>query len=266
MPTAAGLTYSEHGGGARAAGHPPLVLIHGAGGNRLFWPPALRRLEGVRVCAVDLPGHGQSGGPGRQTIAGYAAALVEWMGAINPGPAVLAGHSMGGAVALEMALRYPERTAGLVLIGSGARLRIHPTMLGLAEQPQTHRQAVDLIVEWSFSAGAPARLVALARQRMAAASAGVLYTDLVACDHFDVLNSLGDVQVPALVLYGSEDRLTPEKFQQALAEGMPAASAERIAGAGHMVMLEQPEAVRAALWRFLESRLGFPMGAGGQAA
>lgn len=258
MPTAGGMSYSDHGGGALAEGHPPLVLIHGAGGNRLFWPPGLRRLEGVRVCAVDLPGHGQSADAGRSTVEGYAAAVVEWMRAIDLGPAVLAGHSMGGAVALQLGLLYPERTAALVLVGSGGRLRVHPAILELAERAETHRQAVDLIVEWCFSAAAPPRLVELARQRMAAASVGVLSADLIACDRFDVLGRLGEVRAPTLVVYGSEDRMTPERHQRALAEAIPGAVVERIEGAGHMVMIEQPEAVRAALGGFLETRRRSP--------
>lgn len=251
MPTSGGITYSDHSGGAQEAGRPPLVLIHGAGGNRLFWPPGLRRLEGVRVCAVDLPGHGQSAGQGRSTIEGYAAAVIEWMDAAGLRTAILAGHSMGGAVALQLGLLYPERTAALVLVGSSGRLRVHPAMLELAEQPGTHRQAVDLMVEWCFSPSTAPRLLELARERMAAASAGVLFADLTACDHFDVLSSLGEIRAPTLVVYGDQDRLTPEKYQRSLAAALPSAAIERIEGAGHMVMIEKPGAVQAALVRFL---------------
>jgi pimeloyl-ACP methyl ester carboxylesterase len=249
---------SFHSGGPRAQGRPPLVLIHGAGGNRLFWPPRLRRIEAVDVYALDLPGHGESGGAARATVEGYAAAVVEWMRGMEVGRGLIAGHSMGGAIALTLALLYPERVAGLILVGSGGRLRVHPDILTQTAQPDTFRGAVDVVVEWSFSAQTPPRLTELARQRMIANSASVLHNDFLACDRFDVLDSLGAIRAPTLVLCGQEDRLTPEKYSHALAERIDGAHLVMIPGAGHMVMLEQPEAAKQAIERFLEACLPSP--------
>ena len=251
MPESGDIAYSRHSGGASAAGRPPLILIHGAGGNRLFWPARLRRLAAATVYALDLPGHGQSPGAGRSTVEGYADAVVEWMRRVEIGRAIFAGHSMGGAVGLTLALLYPERVAGLALVASGGRLRVHPAILEQTAEPATIRQAIDLVVEWSFSSAANRRLVELAGKRMLASGGDVLHADFVACDGFDVLARLGEVCCPTLVLCGSEDRMAPPRYAHALAEGIQPARLELIDGAGHMVMLERPEAVAEALTRFL---------------
>ena len=98
---------------------PPSYLIHGAGGHHLYWPPQIRRLTGYRVYALDLPGHGRSGGSGQQTIDSYTTAVKDWLIEVNLHSAVFVGHSMGSAIALSLALNYPDHVLGLVLIGGG---------------------------------------------------------------------------------------------------------------------------------------------------
>jgi pimeloyl-ACP methyl ester carboxylesterase len=122
MPLSAGLYYFHHEGGS--AGKPPMVLLHGAGGDYLVWPPEIRRLPGIRVYALDLPGHGKSGGPGCQSVEDYARAVVGLMDAVGLWRAAFVGHSMGGAIALTLALDFPERTAGLGLVSC---LFLHPS-------------------------------------------------------------------------------------------------------------------------------------------
>src|SRR5215212_8694137 len=109
----------------RGRSGPALVCIHGAGGTHAHWGYQLRDLSAVaQVYAIDLPGHGRSAPPGRGSIAGYAAALYDWMDTLGLDRAALIGHSMGGAVALWMALEAPERVAGLGLVGAGGRMRV----------------------------------------------------------------------------------------------------------------------------------------------
>ena len=250
MLRAGDVAYEHHGGGGSAEGRPALLLIHGAAGSRLFWPPAIRRLEGVEVYALDLPGHGATGGEASPTLDGYASAVKAWMEAVGLRRAVCAGHSMGSAIALTLGLMSPEALAGLILVGSGASLRVNPLLLDLSGSPATYRQAVDLIVEWSFGSQTPPRLLELASRRMGDVPARVLHADLEACSRFDVRSQIGNITLPALVICGSEDRMTPPKLSQALAEALPRSRLHMVEGAGHMVMLEQPEAVAAAIGQF----------------
>src|SRR5512143_710306 len=111
MPFVNQLYYSAHN--PADISRPPVVLIHGAGGNHLYWAPQIRRLAHERVFALDLSGHGKSEGLGRERIEAYAAQVVEFLMAVGLPSAVMAGHSMGGAVALQIALESPRSVLGL---------------------------------------------------------------------------------------------------------------------------------------------------------
>jgi pimeloyl-ACP methyl ester carboxylesterase len=234
---------------SRTPGAPTLVLIHGAGGSHLHWPPALRRMPDVTVYGLDLPGHGRSDDPGCDAIADYASALVGFLDVTNIGRAVLAGHSMGGAIAQMTALTHPERVAGLVLIGTGGRLRVAPAILeGVLDN---FEGVIDLITHFAWAAGAPEELVRLGRQTLAEMQPQVLRGDFVACDEFDVMARLGEISVPTLVVAGTADRLTPHKYGAYLAEHIPNARLVTVEGGGHMMALEQPGVVAEAVAKFM---------------
>lgn len=226
-----------------------LVLLHGAGGSRLNWPSELRRLAGTTVYTLDLPGHGRSSGEGRDAIEDYAAEVVAFLDAAGIERAVIVGHSMGGAVALTMALDFPKRVAGLVLVATGARLRVAPAIL--EQIPADFEAALGIITRYVWSPEAPSELVDLGRERLREAGPDVLLGDLIACDRFDMIERLGEIDVPTLVVTGSADRLAPVKYAHYLAEHISGAQIAIIEGAGHMVMLERPREVARTIRRFL---------------
>lgn len=232
---------------------PPVILIHGSGGNHLSWPPQVRRMHDQRGFALDLPGHGRSGGIGRHRVEDYVEDILGFMKVLRINSAVWVGHSLGGAIALEAALRFPRRVLGLGLIGCGGRLRVDPAILHSASQDATFAAAVNLIGERSFAPGTGARLKELALQRLAETRPSVLLGDLMACDAFDVMGQLQGVHVPALVMCGSEDQMTPPRYSEYLYRNIPGSGLQIIADAGHMVMLEKPSEVAEALGSFLDS-------------
>jgi pimeloyl-ACP methyl ester carboxylesterase len=240
MPEEELIYYQCHSGGSSCLEHPPLVLIHGAGGSHLHWPPELRRMADEVVYSLDLPGHGRSGGDPEVSIEGYEHRLMIWMDQLDLESAVLVGHSMGGAIAMTIALEAPQRVQGLILVGSGARLRVHPQILALTEDKNLYPQAAALVTQWAFSEHASERMMELAQKRMAEVPASVVHADFVACDHFDIMERLGEITAPTLVLCGDQDQLTPMKYSKYLAETMPHARLVVIETAGHMVMLERP--------------------------
>jgi len=219
----------------------------------LYWPPQIRRLPGQRMYALDLPGHGKSAGVGRHLIDDYAKDILEFMKVVKLGAAIIIGHSMGSAIGLTLAIRAPKRVLGLGLIGGGAKLRVAPAILEAAANPNTFYAAVDLVTQYSYGPKADPRLKEQAAQRMAETRPAVLYGDLLACNSFDVMDQLGRIKTPTLIVCGAQDRMTPLKFSEYLRAEITGAHLETLPDAGHMAMLEQPEKVADSLDRFLNT-------------
>jgi len=228
-----------------------LVLVHGAGGTRLHWPVELRRAPDATVYTLDLPGHGRSGGRGYDTIAAYAESVVAFLQAVEVEHAVITGHSMGGAIALALALDFTELVAGLVLMATGARLRVAPTILrGIRDD---FGETTELITRFAWSSQAPPQLTKLGRQALTETGPDVLWGDFTACDRFDVMECLGEIETPTLLIAGSADQLTPIKYAQYLTENISGARLVTVEDAGHMVMLEHPREVAQTVEDFLKT-------------
>ncbi len=251
MPSAAGIYYFTHE--EQNLKRPPVILIHGAGGTHLDWPPQIRRLDGQPLFALDLPGHGKSEGVGRQQIGEYAADILRFMDALKLTAAVLVGHSMGAAIALTLAIEEPGRLLGLALLGASYQLRVSPSILDAASRTSSSRAAVHMVTEAAYSPRMDARFKELAELRMAQTRQPVFYGDFLACDSFNVLERLGRISTHTLVIGAIHDILTPLWCSATLAEHIPGARLQEIPFAGHMVMLEQPERVAFALSAFFDS-------------
>jgi pimeloyl-ACP methyl ester carboxylesterase len=229
-----------------------LILIHGAGGSYLYWPPEIRHLARGNILAVDLPGHGKSKGDPHGSIEAYAQAMLKFMDQMDIDQAVLCGHSMGSAIAQRMSLDSPERVRGVILVGAGAKLRVHPQLIEDVSRPKTYPQAVTQIMEWSFSRHADQNLVRLAGERMKENSPSILSADFEACNDFDIRDEVGEIKQPALIICGEDDQMTPVRFSAYLAENIQGSRLAVIPEAGHMVMLEKPEEVAELMSEFLE--------------
>lgn len=232
---------------------PPLVLTHGAGGTHLHWPPQLRHLFDAPVYAPDLPGHGRSTGPGCTSIAAYRDWLRAFVDALNLPPFILAGHSMGGAIALDFALTYPARLVGLGLVGTGARLRVAPAILNGIQSnfTSTTEQLIDLM----YSPAAKPQTKHLALQRLREVDPSILYADFSACDAFDVSARVADIKLPTLIVCGQLDKMTPVKYSEHLHEQIYHSELQLLDNAGHMVMIEQAEKTTGLFADFL-ARIG----------
>jgi pimeloyl-ACP methyl ester carboxylesterase len=228
---------------------PALLLLHGAGGNHLVWPKGLRQLPDTAVYTLDLPGHGRSPGPGCNTIEGYADHVAAFLASLHLESVILGGHSMGAAIALALAARRQTAVRGLVLIGAGARLRVAPAILtGL----QTDFAAtVDLLNSLFWSASPQPIMVRRTRDVLLATGPDVLHGDFVACDGFDLRETLPDIPHPALIVTGAADQLTPPKHGQFLADHLPAGQLHIVPEMGHMVMVEAETAVATAVGEFV---------------
>ena len=249
MPIAEGLYYFLHEEGT--VSQPPVILIHGVAQDHLSWPPDVRRLPDTTVYTLDLPGHGKSGGSGLQSASAYAQRIIQFLNDVGLFRAVIVGHSLGGAIALTLAVEHAERVAGIVLIASGERLPIPSSMLENAANPSTFPLAVQALQEAAFGPQSEPRLKELAFKRLSASRPTLLYGDLLACDNFNISNRLAAIRTPTLVICGTADRLSPLRYAEDLASSIPGAALQTVDGAGHMVMLEQPRRVAGLLKVFL---------------
>lgn len=239
------VSYVQTGGGA-----PPLVLVHGAGGSTATW---LRQLEGLAdaatVIALDLPGHGGSGGDGCRVVGDYAAVVGAFIAALGRGRVVLGGHSMGGAIAQTVALAAPELLHGIVLVGTGARLRVFPELF--ERMAKDYAEGVDFVTRYAWSPSSDPALRDAGRRALLETRPAVTVGDFTGCDGFDVMGRVGEIRLPTLVVVGEDDQLTPPKYAEFLARAIPGARLARIEGAGHYVSLEQPDEVNRVIRDFL---------------
>jgi pimeloyl-ACP methyl ester carboxylesterase len=196
----------------------PLVFIHGSGGSSQSWEFQVERF-GDTAFPIDLPGHGERADtlPPEVSVSDYARVVheivFEELGLKAP---IIAGHSLGGAITLTMGLEYASELSGLILIGTGARLRVLPSILEEAK-----RQSL------------------------------VVYRDWAACNAFDVMTRLNEIHLPTLIICGADDTYTPVKYSQYMHNHIEGSVLCIVPHAGHNVMVEQPKRVNEAIDEWL---------------
>ncbi len=228
-----------------------LVMVHGSGGSHRHWPAEIACLEGMDVIVPDLPGHGKSTGRSRNRVEDYAAALTAFCERMTLSNVTVAGHSLGGAIALHLALTPPSWLERVVLVGAGCRLRVLPAILD-GIRSETSKTA-GRIAEMAFGSRADRKRVSAFAGELAAVDPEVTHDDFSACNAFDVCDRLHTIRIPALVVAGEEDRLTPEKYGRHLQEHIPNAIISILPGVGHMMALESPKRVAEVLQRYLRN-------------
>ena len=221
----------------------PIVFIHGSGDSARIWRLQTDHLGPQRAIAIDLPGHGERADTfdADVTVQQYAQAAYEIVtNELHLQAPIIAGHSLGGGVALTMALDYGQQLGGLLLVGTGARLRVHPTLLEDARQasPTTPPQ----ISELAFASSTPPHIADETMREQKTPAPNTLYRDLSACNIFDVMSRLSEIHLPTLIICGEDDRLTPVKYSQYMHQHIPGSTLHIIPDAGHYVMREQSQA------------------------
>jgi pimeloyl-ACP methyl ester carboxylesterase len=233
---------------------PTAVLIHGSGNDHTIWALQARSLaaRGRAVLAIDLPGHGRSGGNPLHRVEAMAEWLLAVLDAIGVGEVALAGHSLGAAVALETVAVAGRRVTGLGLLATAPVMEVNPDLMTAALE-QSHL-AAELIADWSHPRGAasgrpvpghwpPALTLRLNERSLS----GLLSADLEASAAYrGALSAAASVACPTVVILGSDDRMVPVARGRQLAAAIPHAAVVEIA-AGHQLTTEQPDAVTSAL-------------------
>ena len=233
----------------------PLLFVHGSGGTGAVWAGQTPLADDRPTVALDLSGHGESddvaADPGYETLSVYADDVAAV--ARETDARTVVGHSLGGAVALWVALERDVALDGLVLAGTGARLAVLDDLLAWLDDD--FDRALDFL-------HAPDRLfhdpdedlVAVSRTAMRETGRRVTARDFRTAHAFDARDRLDAVSTPTLAVVGAHDRLTPPWYHEALAEGLPDCGLVTLPDAAHLAMLETPAAFNEALTAFLGRR------------
>ncbi len=249
----------------RGGDGPALCFVHGSGGTADVWKAQARLADRFPVVALDLSGHGASDDvdavPGPETLAAYADDVVAVAEAVTKGgpseetdAIVLCGNSLGGAVALWVALERDLALGGLVLAGTGARLAVLRDLLDwLADD--FDRAVAFLHGEDRLFHDPPPEYVELSTAAMRECGRATVERDFRTCHTFDVRDRLNEVATPALAVVGEHDGLTPPRYHDVLADGIERCERATIEDAAHLAMLEAPVAFNAAIVDFAD-RLG----------
>ncbi len=249
-------------------GAPPIILLHGFTASSASFLSNLRDLrQRFTVITIDLLGHGASQAPAETEPyqPEYAVArVVGLMDELGIDATLLCGHSLGGALALRIALDWPERVAGLVIINSNSaagtprwREEVQPRMVEMAARLRA--EGTEFIKRSRIYAAASPRLPADARAHLVAdferlSPSGVAGTAEGLVAQVNTFERLGELQVPVLIVVGSRDADFVANAPRLVAAMPPAlVSVVTIEDAGHAANLEQPEAFHAALLAFAES-------------
>jgi pimeloyl-ACP methyl ester carboxylesterase len=218
---------------------PALVCIHGSADNHHAYDRLLDALPGRSRYAIDLPGRVRTEGPPLRTVAEMERFVSCFLESEMRGDYLLAGHSLGGAVAIEHALvSQTERLKGLVLLATGARLRVHPLILQIFDQAASSGTPLP-VPPGLYERGGDPDVLAEATRKRELTPVETAAVDWHAADGFDRMQDIGSIRVPALVIGGTDDALTPAKYAEYLAAHIPDAQLHIMKGAGHMLVMER---------------------------
>ena len=231
-------------------GREVVLFIHGAGGGQYTWSFQKGFFEKrFNPIIIELPGHGESGGKGEEEIGRYAEHVHAFLGTMGLQKVFLVGHSMGGAIVQTLALIHSEMIKGIVLVGTGVRLKVFPMILnGIMNN---FEETVRTITRFAYSQRTSSDLVERGISDLMRCRHEVLYGDFLACDRFDIMNEVEKIDLPTLLLCGDEDGLTPVKYSQFIHGRIKGSRLEILPHAGHMVMMESPEAFNEKVGEFI---------------
>jgi len=225
-----------------------LIFVHGSGAYGDIWRYQTDYFPDSD--AVNLPGH-----PNGQTL-NSVEECADWLRKYIKGrgykDVVLAGHSLGGAIALMYALRYPQELKGIIIIGSGARLRVHPMFLAPCEEAikGNPRKWYQLIAEIYRLTPEDYKMEVVEKQK--AIGPAVMLNDFLCCDKFDLMDKVQEIKLPALIICGELDVMTPVKYANYLGTKLANSRVMIIPQATHFVLAEKPEVVNKSIEDFVK--------------
>ncbi len=228
------VSYDEVGTGK------PIVFVHGACENSSFWNHQRILSDRFKIITIDLPGHGKSSPLHCEIeIRSYSDIVSEFVSKTCPDKPILVGHSMGGAIALLNAIEHPNSLRGVVLVCTGAKLGVLPSIReGLRSRFEETVKAV--VGPRQFSSKTNLETIRFVTNEILKCNNGVAAGDYEACNSFDVRQKLQTISIPVLIIAGEEDKMSPVAWSSYMKENIPKSKLVVLRDASHLPMLERP--------------------------
>jgi len=229
-----------------------VIFVHGTGQDHSIWvlPTRYFARHDRNVLAVDLPGHGRSGGPPLESIEEIADWLIAVLDATGLERTAIVGHSLGSLAAIAAAAHHPQRVRAIALVGTTVPMPVSDYLLEKAKE--NSHEAIEMLNFWGFSKSAqlggnatPGNwMLGHGLRLMEMARPGVIYSDLKACNEYlGGMEHAASVNCPALLVLGERDMLTPVRAALKVAEVLPHAGKVVLEGSGHALLAERPDSV-----------------------
>ncbi len=231
---------------------PVVIFFHGASLSKEFWDI---HVDGLKDCAnpiaVDLPGHGGTKLLSKDTIKDFSNDIMDFIRSLDVrGPVIVCGMSMGGAVAQQLLIDYPDSFKAGILINTGARLKVLPMIFDMVNAD--YEGYIKNTAQFSISGKSDLETIqALAKSFTGNCSAETTINDFNACNSFDIMERAGDIKCPVLIIAATEDMSTPLKYGKWLHDNITGSEFVEIQDAGHFSPLEKPEEVGGAIRAFI---------------
>jgi len=231
-----------------------IIFIHGSGGSSYVWNNQLAQLDtNSNLVAIDLPSHNQSDNFSELSLELYVDVVKTLVNSLKFKEVVLAGHSLGGAIIQSYYFKYPSEVSALILIGTGARLRVSPIILNSLKT--NFQEFLDGLPIGGFYRKTPKEIINHYIAETSKIAPEVTYQDFKICDDFDVIDKIRLINVPCLIICGTEDRLTPPKYSHFFHEQIKNSEMVLIDNAGHFIMLEKADELNQAIKEFINKFL-----------
>jgi non-heme chloroperoxidase len=264
LPTGVRLEYAEQGD----PGGVPVLLLHGVTDSRRSWEPVLPHLPAsIRAIALSQRGHGDSeqrrdAGYRIEHMADDAAALID---ALDLGPTIVAGHSMGGWVAQLLAIEHPGRVRGVMLEGTFGTARnspeVEPFLREVAAMPEVDVEFAREFQQSTIANPLPPGLMDMVVAESMKLPAWLWRELFGGFLEIDLLPRLGSIEAPTLLVWGDRDEFITRADQDRLLAALPNSLLEVYEGIGHAVHWEVPQRFAAELVAFVASFTPIPEGA-----
>jgi len=233
---------------------PTLLFVHAAGQSVATWKFQLELFKNhshFNFIALDLSGHGGSEGEGLRSVTEYKDFLLEFIDSLKLQNVILVGHSMGGGIAMLLAIERPEILKACVLAATGAKLSVAQQTLDTVKN--NYEAFCEISPQRMFAEDSPQELKQEFKQGLIDIGQEVCYWDLVTCNEFDILDDVHKITLPTLIVSADKDMLTPVKYGEYLHQKIYGSEFYEIKGSGHFIMQEKSQEFNIILENFLNN-------------